>query len=184
MSPQISQPTTTDVETQVEEQATEVKTETKAKAEPKVAKVKKAPAKPAAKKPVAKKPVAKAPAKKAAPKAKAAKPVAKKPAKAKTEKAPRDKSVLSKPQIRILQCLAKGKALSRKQISEKAPVDNALCTSYIGAIDPEILARPEHAFSLINRKFVRAEQHDVDGKDVILYTITASGKVALSKAIN
>jgi hypothetical protein len=126
----------------------------------------------------------------AAPKAPAKKaPVKKAPAKAKKEdkaakpeKAPKDKSGLSKPQVRVLQALAKaGKALDRKQLSSKAEIDGTLIGNTVGYLDPEINARPVHANNLVNRKFVKIETHDIDGKDVTTFTITASGKAALAK---
>lgn len=94
------------------------------------------------------------------------------------------KTGLRTPQVRILTCLAKAKtALTRKEISEKAPVDLAFCTEYVGSNDPERRAKNDLKFpSLITLGHVKAEQHDVDGKDVIRYSITAKGRKALEKA--
>lgn len=123
---------------------------------------------------------AKAPKKAAVKKAPAKAKKEAKPAKA--EKAPKDKSGLSKPQVRILQALAKaGKALDRKQLASKADIDGTLIGNAAGYLDPEINARPVHANNLVNRKFVKIETHDIDGKDVTTFTITASGKAALAK---
>lgn len=90
---------------------------------------------------------------------------------------------LRKPQLRILNCLASGKALTRIQISKSAPVDNAMCTTYIGSNNPEVRDRCDKTtISLLTRKYVKVEQHDVNGKDVVVYSITALGKKSLGAA--
>lgn len=131
-----------------------------------------------------KKAAKKAPAKKAAKKtAKAAKP-AKKAAK-KADKAPRArKEGLRNPQVRILKALSKGKSLTRAEIAEKAPVDVATCVEYIGSHDDakRIANDKKHFPSLLTLKYVKAEQHDEGGHDVVRYAITAAGKAALAKA--
>ena len=147
-----------------------------------VAAVKKAPVKKAVKK-VAKK----APVEKAAPAAKEAPAPAKKATKKTVTtivapKAPKDG--LRKPQIRILQVLAKGKALTRGQISEKAPVDNAFCTEYMGSLNEEVRAKNDAKYPcLLTLKFIKAETHDIDGKDTVMYSITAAGTAGLAKAL-
>jgi len=119
---------------------------------------------------------------KTAPKAKAKKanPKAKKPAKksllAKT------KTGLRKPQIRILQCLAKSrKALSRKEIAEKAPVDVAGCVEWIGSSDPETRASNDakHFDSLITLRAVKFSL-PVEGNGEA-YEITSLGRKMLDK---
>lgn len=129
---------------------------------------------PAAAKP-AKAPKAKKPAKKAA--------KGKKPTK-KAERKPREKKEgLNKPQIRVLQCLAKaGKPLTRAQISEKAPVDLAFCTTYIGSSDEAKRLANEAkrgTTSLLTYKYVRVEQHEGQPDT---YVITSAGRSALEKA--
>lgn len=94
------------------------------------------------------------------------------------------KSELRKPQVRILAVLVKGKPLTRAQIAEKAPVDNAMCTSYIGSLDETVRKKTDKAvmMSLLSLGFVSHKQYDKDGKDVVEYSITASGRKALDAA--
>lgn len=122
---------------------------------------------------VVKKAATKKVAKKVAPK-KAAK-------KAATPRAKKDG--LRKPQIRVLKLLAKKDGLDRNQISEKAPVDLATCVEYIGSHDPDIRAANDtkHFPSLISLGLVKAQMHDVKGKNVIQYFITAKGKAEAAK---
>ena len=121
---------------------------------------------------------------------------AKKTAKAKTKKTSTAKKTpakktpakvegLRKPQVRILQALNKNsKGLDRKGVATKASVDYAACTEYLGSTNPEVRAANDvnHFPSLIGLKYIKAEQHDVKGKDTIIYTITAAGKKALVSA--
>jgi hypothetical protein len=91
---------------------------------------------------------------------------------------------LRKPQVRILQCLFKaGKELTRAQIAVKAPVDPAGCVEWIGSHDPDKRAANDvkHFPSLVTLDFIKQEQHDVDGKDVIVYLLTAKGKAVSAK---
>ena len=86
---------------------------------------------------------------------------------------------LRKPQLRILQALVTSrKALTRQQIAAKAPVDAAATTEYIGSLDPQTREANDlkHFPSLISLKALKVEQHDVKGKDVIVFSITAKGK--------
>lgn len=95
------------------------------------------------------------------------------------------KGGLRKPQVRILRAVLKNpKGLTRSQIAEKAPVDVATCVEYVGSSDPAIRKANDvkHFPSLISLGFVKAEQHDVKGKDVVIYTITEKGKEGLKKA--
>lgn len=133
----------------------------------------------------------KAPAKKAAPKkAPAKKSPAKKAtkAKAKAERngAPRaKKDGLRKPQLRILSALKKSsRPMTRTDIAKKAPVDQAACVEYIGSHDPDVRKANDskHFPSLITLGLVKAEQHDVDGRDTVMYSLTAKGRQALEKA--
>lgn len=148
------------------------------------------PAKKTAPKKVAKKAAKKAPAKAAKKtEVKGKKTPAKKATKAapaakaeKNGKAPKVEG-LAKPQVRILQLLSKGQELTRAEIAEKAPVDNAFCTTWIGSLDPakrEANEQKRGIKSLLTLKHVIAKQYDVNGKDVTYYSITPAGKKAIS----
>lgn len=149
---------------------------------------------PVGKKPLARKPKAVAP-KAEAPAAKPAKAV--KPAKAKkadkkTEETPKPekgvgrvkKEGLRIPQVRILEAVSKAAdGLTRSQISTNAKVDPAM-QHYLGPVDParvESQAVKEGFPSLLSLKYLKQSKQDVDGKDVILYTITKAGQNALAK---
>lgn len=134
----------------------------------------------------------KAKASKPAPKKAAVKKVAKPAPKAAPKAAPKSKAAptktstdLRKPQIRILACLSKNsKPLSRAAIAEKAPVDVASCVEYLGSHDKETrLANDKKHFpSLVTRGYVSHEEIDQDGRDVVVYSITAKGRDAYAKA--
>lgn len=97
--------------------------------------------------------------------------------KTKAQKPAKKTSVdLRKPQIRILQTLAKTKEpLSRADIAKKAKVDAAWLTEYVGSSDRKVRLKNDKRFkSLITRGFVKAE--DSDGATT--YTITAAGRKA------
>lgn len=138
---------------------------------------------------VAEKPVkaTKKAAKKPAAKAKAAtkKAPAKKAAKASTNGAPREKKEgLRKPQIRILHALAKaGKPLTRGQISDKAPVDNACCTEYIGSDDAEVrAANDKRRFpSLLTLGLLKTVPHQDGDKATTAYDLSAKGAKEVEK---
>lgn len=109
----------------------------------------------------------------------------KKPATKKTADSNGKASGLRAPQVRILKALVKaGKPMTRSQISEKAPVDQAACVEYIGSHNPDVrLANDaKHFPSLVTLGYVKAEMHDVDGRDVVQYTVTAKGAKAAEKA--
>lgn len=108
-----------------------------------------------------------------------------KKAAAKSNGAPRaKKDGLRKPQIRILAALNKHGELTRGKISEKAPVDLAALTEYIGSDDAAIRKANDakHFPSLLGLGFVSAASYpDKDGHDgPTEYKITASGKKALA----
>lgn len=89
---------------------------------------------------------------------------------------------MRKPQIRVLKALRRvTKPLTRAEISERGEVDLAMLTEYIGSHDDAIRAKNDKAVmpSLRTLGFVKAEQHDIDGRDVVVHTITASGRKAL-----
>jgi hypothetical protein len=126
---------------------------------------KKAPKK-AAKTPAKKAPVKKAPVKKSAPAAE----------KTSTKKI----EGIRKPQARILEALFKaGHPLSRKQIAEKATVDKAWCTEWIGSNDQAKREANDHKHfpSLISLGFVKFSIPGDRGE--VFYEITAAGRKAI-----
>lgn len=131
-----------------------------------------------------------------APKAKPTKKAAKKTtAKAKTGKATKKttkapvarakKEGIRNPQVRILKLLAKSsKPLDRATISAKAEVDSAFCSQYLGRLDADKRAAADKTYgfpSLITLSAIKAEKHDVDGKDTVVFSITATGRKLLEK---
>jgi len=58
-------------------------------------------------------------------------------------------------------------------LSKAAKVDNAMCTSYLGKVR---VTTPGKLKSLMDLKLVRVREEDVDGRDVLVYAITAKGK--------
>jgi hypothetical protein len=112
-------------------------------------------------------------AKKVAPK-KAVKAAAQKPSPPAQNGA--DPNRLGKPFRAVLECLMKGPK-TRSQISEATGIHSGF-TSLLGHMDPD-RREPQ---SLTARKFIKPEQHDIDGKDVVLYSITATGKKAMERA--
>jgi hypothetical protein len=109
---------------------------------------------------------------------KTVKKVVKKAKKSTATKTPRTKKEgLRKPQIRILQCLAKSKhPLSRKEISETAPADLACLTSWIGSHDETIRAKNDKLSmpSLLTLKAVKFGP-PTEASEVV-YEITALGR--------
>ena len=149
-----------------------VEPEVKAEAPPKKKAAKKTPVKEVPEEKPVKTDAKKAPAKKAAKKA------------ASKESAPRSKKDgLRAGQVRILKALSKKDLMGRVEIAQKAPVDVANCVELIGSHDEDKRAANDvkHYPSLITLGFVKPEQHDVNGKDTILYRITAKGKTEASK---
>ncbi len=122
----------------------------------------------------------------AAPETQAPKKAPRKKAVKKAPAAKREKKDgLRKPQVRILKALAKsGKPLTRAQIAEKASCDVAGMVEWIGSADPEVRTANDkkHFPSLVSLGLVKQEQHDVDGRDVVVYAVTAKGKAEASKA--
>lgn len=116
-------------------------------------------------------------------------PAAKKPAKAATKaksKAPAKakKDGLRKPQIAVLTALSKNsRALSRNQISEKAGVDLAGLTEWIGSEDEgrRLANDKKHFPSLISLRHVKHGPSE-DGGSGATYIITESGRKALEKS--
>lgn len=92
---------------------------------------------------------------------------------------------LRTPQVRVLAFLAKQKKpVTRKQISEGAPVDVAWCTEYLGSDnDAKRLANDaKHFPSLITLGYITATPGETDDKPVTTYTITDAGRAAVKNA--
>jgi hypothetical protein len=88
---------------------------------------------------------------------------------------------LRKPQVRVLEALSKsGKALTRAQISDKAEVDNAMLTDYIGSTDDAKRKVNDTKLmpSLVTLGHVHAVAPEEDGGPSS-YSITAAGRKAL-----
>lgn len=123
-------------------------------------------------------------------------PAKKKRAKGSKKKAPAKKKSggsgrpkkegLRKPQVRILKAMLKrGKPMTRNEISDKAEVDRPFCTTWLGCLDPEKRKANEEKRgipSLVGLGLTRVEEHDVNGKSTILFSLTAKGKTAAKKA--
>lgn len=153
-----------------------------------------APAKKAAPKPV-KKAVKAAPEKapaKAVKKATKKAPAAPKAAEKSTKKAPapaekkeekKEPGGLRKPQIRILQALAKRDGLDRNEVAELAPCDVATLVEYLGSHDPARRAANDakHFPSLLTLGLITAKKEDADGRDKIRYYLTAKGRTQAGK---
>lgn len=107
----------------------------------------------------------------------ATKPAAKATAK------PGDK--LRAPQVKILECLHKaGKPMTRQQIIAKTELDSAWMGTWIGSPVLEVrkASDAKYCVSLVTLGLVKVEVQDVDGKDLIVQSITAKGREALKKA--
>lgn len=111
------------------------------------------------------------------------KKTANQPALVATPKKPAKKTgELRKPQVRVLQALAKSKtALSRAEISVKGKVDRPMLNSYIGAHDEKIRAKNDKLMgpSLLTRGYVKYAPEE-EGRGAA-YVITAAGRKALGK---
>ena len=95
------------------------------------------------------------------------------------------KDGLRKPQVRIIKAMAKtSKALTRKEVASKSKVDQASLVEYLGSPDAakRVANDKKHFKSLISLKFVKQEEYDIDGRNTILYSITAAGKKAAAAA--
>ena len=96
-------------------------------------------------------------------------------------KTPAKKEGLRKPQLRVLATLAKVKTLlSRKEVSEKAKVDKASLTEYLGSADEEtrLANDAKHFKSLVSYGYVKQEVYVVEDREVVHYKITAAGRKA------
>jgi len=111
-------------------------------------------------------------------KANSSKKVAVKPPKAKAKASTNGE--LRKGQVSILKALKGLKnGLTTKALATKAEINSTMIGNLAGYKNPEINSREVHAGNLLNRKFVKMEVHDIKGKDVLHYVITASGAKAL-----
>ena len=84
-----------------------------------------------------------------------------------------------KPQVRVLQYLAKQKKpRTRNEISKGANVEVASLTEYLGSNNAESRAKNDKRFfkSLRTLKLVKTEQ---DEKELFVYSITALGRKAV-----
>ena len=122
----------------------------------------------------------KAPKYKKTPKAKKA---TKKPVK--KERDPREKKLMGKNHILYLSVLTR-KPLTRKQAFEATGLkDPSTSSTYLGRTDPDVRAADEKKWgytSLQTLGFVKAQIDDMDGKDVITFSLTAAGRKALEDA--
>jgi hypothetical protein len=93
---------------------------------------------------------------------------------------------LRKPQIRILKCLADGRARTKPQIVKDARVERGWCTSYLGSNDPEKRAYNDaREFpSLLTLGYIRSEIVDAGGKDIYVYEITDKGRRVAARLAN
>lgn len=85
---------------------------------------------------------------------------------------------LRRPQIAILQAISKSKnGLTRTEISSVVPGN---LSEHLGSTRAN--AKPnKYTTSLLEWKYVKAEQNDENGKDVIRYILTALGRKQLQK---
>jgi hypothetical protein len=90
------------------------------------------------------------------------------------------------PQVRILDALKDGQSRSRREIQEASGVSAASCTEFIGSPDDDMRKANDERYgfkSLVTLGYVSQERTDVDGKDVMLATITKLGRQALTAAM-
>ena len=84
---------------------------------------------------------------------------------------------LGKAQHAVLTALSKKDGLTRAEISAKTEISSGF-TSLLGHSDPE----KREAQSLLAKGFIKVGIHDVDGKNVAQYSLTAAGRKALEAA--
>ncbi len=115
------------------------------------------------------------------PKAKVTKPAAK-PVKAtkpapKADPVPKVKSPVTKPQLRILEALAKaGKGLNATTISDKAGVAKTWVTGFVRKA-----CAANTTPSLMEQGLVKGKEVDVDGHLEWVYEVTAAGRKMATK---
>lgn len=86
---------------------------------------------------------------------------------------------LGAPAIRILTALSKAKGkMTRAEICEKGTIDPAWAKKWLGFKDGR-----EGTHDLVKPGYIKVEQQEIDGRDVLTYSITAKGRQALEKAV-
>lgn len=85
---------------------------------------------------------------------------------------------LGKPHVKVLSALAKKNGLTRAEISATTEITSGF-TSLLGHLDP---AKREEG-SLSAKGYIKPEIQDEEGKNVVRWSITASGKKALEAAL-
>jgi len=90
-------------------------------------------------------------------------------------------SELRQPQVRILAALLKHGELSRAELADKAPVDQAACCELIGSEDKATRLKNDkrHFPSLLSLGYVSSANPKEGG--AIRYSITAKGREAAKK---
>lgn len=84
---------------------------------------------------------------------------------------------VGKPHLRVLEAVAKaGRGLTRAEISEKTGINSGF-TSILGHVDPT----KREAGSLAAKGLLTPKVDDQDGKEVIVWNLTAAGKKLVSK---
>lgn len=84
---------------------------------------------------------------------------------------------LNKPQVRILQTLAKAKhSMLRGDVAAASKVDLGWITGYLSKA-----CKANKGPSLVERKLARSIEVDVDGKKEVRFEITAAGRKELAK---
>lgn len=91
---------------------------------------------------------------------------------------------LRSAQVRVLQFLSQGGMFTRKQIAEGAKVDQPFLSTWIGSPDDATRAANDAkrgVKSLITSGYVKWDEHDVDGRNATVYSITQRGRQALTR---
>lgn len=105
-------------------------------------------------------------------------PKAAKPAPESNGKAPVKDGGIKGPRLRILQAVAKaGRGLTRGEISEATGIGSGF-TSLLGHLEAD--RREEGSLSKLG--FLSPKADDVDGKQVVVWNLTAAGRKAMEKA--
>jgi DNA-binding IclR family transcriptional regulator len=87
------------------------------------------------------------------------------------------------PQIKILQCLAESsRPLTRAQIAKRIGINESRIGDYAGPrsmTSSGRASRDQSSAAMDSLGYVLVERHDIAGRDVFTYTITAKGKKCL-----
>lgn len=85
---------------------------------------------------------------------------------------------LTKPQVRLLAALAKsGRPMSAEQLSEKASVARTWVTGFVFKA-----CAANRTPALVEQRFARPVEVQLDGRTERLYEVTAAGRKALARA--